>query len=72
METAEHYLLECELYEEERLELIHNLHNHLEETHLDMNVLLGYDQKENLPEWRDTVISNVCQYIEKTNRFSSQ
>lgn len=72
VETTEHYLLDCELYEEERLELIHNLHTQMGEAHLDMNVLLGYEQKENFPEWRDTVISNVCQYIEKTNRFSNQ
>ena len=50
VETDEHYLLQCELYEEERLELIHNLHTQLGETHIDMYVLLGYDQKENLPE----------------------
>ena len=72
VETAEHYLLECELYEEERLEPIHSLHTQLGETRLDMNVLLGYGQKENLPEWRETFISNVCQYIEKTNRFFNQ
>ena len=67
VETAEHYL-ECELYEKDRLELINNLHTYLGETYLDMNVLLGYDQKENLPEWRDSVVRGQPIYRQEPSR----
>ena len=33
--------------------------------------LLSYEEKKDFPEWRDTVIINVCTFIEKSGRFNS-
>ena len=38
-------------------------------TNLDILELLSYEDKEDFKGWRDTVITSLCSYIEKTGRF---
>ena len=52
IETVQHFLLECPLYEEERDQLLKNLFSQLGINYLDMNLLLGYSENENIPGWR--------------------
>ena len=71
METTEHFFLECHIYEVKRLVLFHNLHTQLGMNTFDLCDLLSYEEKKDFPEWRDTVILNVCTFIEKSGRFNS-
>ena len=52
IETVQHFLLECPLYEEERDQLLKNLFSQLGINYLDMDLLLGYSENENIPGWR--------------------
>ena len=71
VETTEHFFLECHIHEVQRLELFHNLHTQLGMNTFDLCDLLSYEEKKDFPEWRDTVILNVCTFIEKSGRFNS-
>ena len=69
VENTEHFLLECQLYEDQRLQLLYTLQSQAGTTNLDILELLSYGDKEDLKGWRDTVITSLCSYIEKTARF---
>ena len=69
VENTEHFLLECQLYDDQRLELLHTLQSQAGITCLDTLELLSYEDKEDFKGWRDTVTINLCNYIEKTGRF---
>ena len=69
VENTEHFLLECQLYEDQRLQLLYTLQSQARTTNLDILELLSYEDKKDFKGWRDTVITSLCSYIEKTGRF---
>ena len=69
MENTEHFLLECQQYEDQRLQLLFTLQSQVGITHLDTLELLSYEDKEDFKGLRDTVTTSLCSYIEKTGRF---
>ena len=52
IETVQHFLLECPLYEDKRQQLLKNLFSRLGINYLDMDLLLGYGENEKIPGWR--------------------
>ena len=56
IETVQHFILECPLYEDNRQKLQKNLFLQLGIPYLDMDLLLGYSENENLSGWRESVI----------------
>ena len=75
METVQHYLLECHLYEEERAVLFNGFRELLGLHTPDMiYTLLGYDDHEEIGNWRELILEEVGQeevgqYIDRTERF---
>ena len=72
IETVQHFLLECPLYEEERDQLLKNLFSQLGINYLDMDLLLGYSENENIPGWRESIINELGQYLARTGRLFSR
>ena len=74
IETVQHFLLECPLYEEERDELLKNLFSQLGNNYLYMDLLLGYSENENIPGWKESIINElpVGQYLASTGRLCSR
>ena len=72
IETVQHFLLECPLYEEERDQLLKNLFSQLGINFLDMDLLLGYSENENIPGWRESIINELGQYLARTGRLFSR
>ena len=69
METVQHYLLECHLYEEERAVLFNGLREQLGLHTPGIYTLLGYDDHEEIGNWRELILEEVGQYIDRTERF---
>ena len=69
METVQHYLLECHLYEEERAVLFNGLREQLGLHTPNIYTLLGYDDHEEIGNWRELILEEVGQYIDRTERF---
>ena len=69
VENTEHFLLECQLYEDRRLQFLYTLQSQAGTTKLDILELLSYEDKKDLKGWRDTVITSLCSYKEKTGSF---
>ena len=59
IESVQHFLLECPLYEEEHDELLKNLFSQLGINYLYMDLLLGYSENENIPGWRESIINEL-------------
>ena len=57
--TVQHFPLECPLYDEERDQLLKNLFSQLGINYLDMDLLLGYSENENIPGWRESIINEL-------------
>ena len=72
IETVQHFLLECPLYEKERDQLLKNLFSQLGINYLDMDLLLGYSENENIPGWRESNINELGQYLASTGRLFSR
>ena len=55
IETVQHFILECPLYEDKgkRQKLQKNLFLLLGIPHLDMDLLLGYSENENISGWKE-------------------
>ena len=69
VETVQHFLLECPLYEEARYILLNRLKEQLGIQAPSVYTLLGYDGHVELPNWRDLTCEEIGQYIERTERF---
>ena len=69
METVEHYLLQCQLCEEERTKLYNRLREQLGIHIPNVYTLLGYDGHREISTWREQIMQEVGQYIERTERF---
>ena len=72
IETVKHFLLECPLYEEEHDQLLKKLFSQLGINYLDMDLLLGYSENENIPGWRESIIYELGQYLASTGRLFSR
>ena len=73
METVQHYLLECHLYEEERAVLFNGLREQLGLHTPDTCIytLLGYDDHEETGNWRELILEEFGQYIYLTSIYLS-
>ena len=40
--------------------------------YLDMDLLLGYSENENIPGWRESIINELGQYLARTGRLFSR
>ena len=69
MEAVQHYLLQCQLYEEERGILFNRLREQLGIQSPSVYTLLGYDGHREISTWREQIMQEVDQYIEMTERF---
>ena len=67
-ETVEHFMLNCNLYEEQRQKLIHEMYYNTGSLNLDLETLLSVGKETSvLPETEKLRI--LAQYISDTNRF---
>ena len=71
-ETIQQFLLERTLYEEERQQILKNLFPQLGINYLDMDLLLGYRKNKNIPGWRESIITELGQYLASTCRLFSK
>ena len=70
-ETLEHYLFSCDLYDDQRYEMLTQLLNIPVLTpnmRCDVNLLLNGSQQFDLPS-NSSIVTCVIDYIESTNRF---
>ena len=72
IEIVQHFILECPLYEDNRQKLQKNLFLQLGIPYLDMDLLLGYSENENLSGWRESVICELEQYTANTGCLFSR
>ena len=71
IETVQHFILECPLYEDKRQQLLMNLFSRLGINDLDMDLLLG-SENENIPGWREFILTELGQYLASTGRLFSR
>ena len=69
VETVQHFLLECPLYEEARCILLNKLREQLGIQDPSVYTFLGYDSHVELHNWRDLICEEIGQYIERTERL---
>ena len=69
IETVQHYLLECPLYDEARYTLLKRLREELWIQAPNIYTLLGYDSPVEFPNWRELICEEVGHFIERTERF---
>ena len=69
IETVQHYLLECPLYDEARYTLLKRLREELGIQAPNIYTLLGYDSPVEFPNWRELICEEVGHFIERTERF---
>ena len=72
IDTVQHLILECLLYEDNRQQLLKNLFSQLGINYLDMDLLLGYSEDENIPGWRESILREFGQYLASTGRLFSR
>lgn len=58
IETVKHFMLECVIYDDARLHLLHNLQTQLGITRLDLTTLLGYTDHPEISNWREIILQN--------------
>ena len=49
-----------------------NLFSQLGIYYLDMDLLLGYSENENIPGWRESIINELGQYLASTGRVNGE
>ena len=69
IETVQHYLLECPLYDEARYTLLKRLREELGIQAPNIYTLLSYDSPVEFPNWRELICEEVGHFIERTERF---
>ena len=68
-ETVEHYLLKCELYEDARQRLMHELYFRTGSVHLNLEVLLTDEKRDNSTAQILDVAILLSEFIKDTHRF---
>ena len=63
IESVKHFLLECEIYENEREKLRSNLFS-CGITHFDMNVLLDLRPDDEFKEWRSSILEELETFVQ--------
>ena len=63
IETVQHYLLQCQLYEEERNILYNRLQEQLGIHTPNVYTLLGYEGHREISTWREQIMQEVGEYI---------
>lgn len=71
-ETVNHIISECPNYEEDRARMNYDLGRDLGLWNADSQTLLEYEDDENIPGWRTTIIQHLGTYVEKTQRFRKE
>ena len=69
METVQHYLLQCQLYEEERNIIYNRLREQLGIHTPNVYTLLRYEGHREISTWRAQIMQEVGEYIERTEGF---
>ena len=69
IDTVQHYLLKCSLYDESRNTLLKRLREELGIHAPNIYTLLGYDSPVEFPNWRELICEEVGRFIERTERF---
>ena len=69
IESISHYLLDCQLFENEREIMRKSLFQNCGIIHLDLNVLLDARKDNDLKGWRSIILSELKTYVAKTRRF---
>ena len=64
IESVKHYLIECELYENEREQLRRKLFEICGIAHLDMNLLLDAKPDDEYKDWRNVILSELEAFVE--------
>ena len=72
IETVQHYLLECPLYDEARYTLMKRLREQLGIHAPNIYTLLGYDSPVEFPNWRELIYEEVGGYIERRKDSKKQ
>lgn len=72
LETPEHFLLDCEMFENHREELLISLQRACGIARLDTHTLLGNEDHEVIAEWRSLIQTELGKYITATQRFADQ
>ncbi|MES9970162.1 MAG: ribonuclease H family protein [Candidatus Thiodiazotropha sp.] len=70
IETVQHFLLECPLYEDHRQILQRNLFFELGINYLDLPLLLGYNENTDHSGWREAILKELGEYIKNTGRLA--
>ena len=68
-ETVEHFLLQCPLHESARNNLELNLSRSIGLYHLDLHTLLGNEEDDNIPNYRETIMKELTEFFRATGRF---
>ena len=68
-ETVEHFLLHCPLHEQARNNMELKLSRSTGLYHLDLHDLLGNEEDDNIPDYRENIRLELTQYIRATGRF---
>ena len=71
IETVKHFLLECELYENEREKLRSNLFRSCGIAQFDMNILLDLKPDDEFKEWRSSILEELEAFVVETKRFAT-
>ena len=69
IESISHYLLDCQLFENEREIMRNSLFQNCGIIHLDLNVLLDARKDDDFKDWRSIILSELETYVAKTRRF---
>ena len=69
IESVKHFLIECELYENEREQLRRKLFESCGIVHIDMNLLLDAKHDEEFKDWRNVILSELETFVAGTKRF---
>ena len=72
IESVKHFLLECEIYENEREKLRSNLFRSCGITHFDMNVLLDLRPDDEFKEWRSSILEELETFVVESKRFATR
>ena len=72
IETVQHYLPECPLYDEARYTLMKRLREEIGIQAPNIFTLLGYDSPVEFPNCRELICEEVGHFIERTERFEEK
>ena len=67
-----HFLLHCPKYEDERQKMRKRIFDFSGIANFDLNMLLDAKQDDQFKEWRNTILSQLENYVVETQRFTTR